>query len=118
MQKLEMFLHLVLGFRMLSFVDALGDVEDEEESYCEDDTGDGGNALGEKIDDGRREQHQMNRGQTERNLNTEILGGNRWWHLPAALAGEFEAQHQHRQAVEGEAPDHAERIRFAQGVDI
>ena len=39
-------------------------------------------------------------------------------HLPAALAFVLEAEHQHGQAFEGEAPDHAERVSLAEGVDI
>ncbi len=38
--------------------------------------------------------------------------------FPAAFALVLDAQHQHGQAVEGEAPDHAEGIGLAQQVDI
>src|SRR5207253_4648557 len=39
-------------------------------------------------------------------------------HFPAAFAFVLKAEHQHGQAVESEAPDHTERVRFAQHVDI
>src|SRR5437868_5203135 len=116
MQKLEVLLHLVLGFGMLALVDAFGDVEDEEERYGEDDACDRRDALGEQVDDGGRKQNQMHRGQAEWNLHSADPDVGR--HLPAALAGELETQHQHSKAVEGETPDHAEGVRFTQGIDI
>src|SRR3954452_21739895 len=103
MQELEMFLHLVLGFRMLSFVDPLRDVEDKDESHSEDDAGYGRNTFGEEVNNRRREQDEMHRRQTERDLDAANLDVGR--HLPAALAGELEAQHKHRQAVKREAPN-------------
>ena len=39
-------------------------------------------------------------------------------HLPAAFALVLEAQHQHGEAVESEAPDHAEGVGLAQQVDV
>src|SRR5262249_494911 len=39
-------------------------------------------------------------------------------HLPPALALIFEPQHEHRETVEGETPDHAERVGFAENVYV
>src|SRR5689334_2748303 len=39
-------------------------------------------------------------------------------HFPAALSFVFMPQHQHGEAVECEAPDHAERISFTQDIYI
>ena len=78
--------------------------------------GDGGDRLGEQIHDGGAKQHQEDRSQSERNL---VAGdGDVGRNLPAAFAFVFDAQHQHGQAVEGEAPDHAEGVGFAQQIDV
>ena len=54
--------------------------------------------------------------QPDRHFNFSDLDVGR--HAPSALAFVLEAQHQHGQAVEGEAPDHAERIGLTQDVDV
>src|SRR4051812_40048471 len=118
MQKLEVLLHLVLSFSMLALIDLLGNVEDKEERYREDDARNRGHALSKEVNYGRREQNQVDRSQTERDLEPEILCGNGRRHLPAALAREFKAQHQDSETVKGKAPYDAEGVCLAQGVDV
>ena len=111
-----MLLHLLLGQSMLAPVHLLGDGEDDEEDGSKRDSGDGGHGLGEQIDDRRGQQHQEHGGQSERDFAPGNVDVRR--NLPAALALVLEAQHQHGEAVEGEAPDHAEGVGFAQHVDV
>src|SRR5438128_2688162 len=73
MQELEVLLHLMLGFRVLTFVDLFGDVEDEEKCDGEDDAGYRRYTLREQVHDCGREQDEMNRCQTQRDLDASDL---------------------------------------------
>ena len=65
---------------------------------------------------GQREQRDGDHHQADRNLRLADVEIQR--HLPLARAGLLVAQHQHRERLHGEAPDHAERVGFAQHVDV
>src|SRR3954470_610212 len=63
----------------------------------------------------------MNGKKSERDLNLLAATYRQFkvdGHLPCALPLVFETQHQHGKAVEGEAPDHTEGVRFAEGDDV
>ena len=111
-----MLLHVLLGQGVLAPVDALGNGEDQEERAGKTQPGNRGDRLGEQIQDGGAEQHQKDGEQSHRNL---VAGdGDVGRHFPAAFALVLDAQHQHGQAVEGEAPDHAEGVGLAQQVHV
>src|SRR5262249_27307226 len=69
-----------------------------------------------EVDHSGRKQHQMHREQPNRHLNFADLDVGR--HSPAAFAVILEAQHEHRQAVEGKTPDHTESVGFAEDIHI
>src|SRR5207244_729338 len=116
LQQLEMFLHVLLGEGVLAAVHALGDGEDQEKAGGKGNAGHRGDRLGEEIHDGGTKQHQKHRGQAKRNL---VAGdGDIWWDLPATFAFVFDAQHQHGQAIEGEAPYDTESVSLTQQIDI
>src|SRR5207302_6689296 len=50
--------------------------------------------------------------------NLDSFDGEVRRHLPAALTGVFEAQQQHGEAVEDEAPHQPEGVGFTQHVDV
>ncbi len=72
--------------------------------------------LGEQVHDGGREQDGRDHNQAEGDLGLADVQIAR--HLPLAIARLGEAQHQHRQRLHGEAPDHAEGIERGQLVDV
>ena len=72
--------------------------------------------LVSQIDQGRGKQNQEDGGEADRDLGAR--DGNVWRNLPAPLTFVLEAKNEHGQAVEGEAPDHAEGVGFAQEVNV
>ncbi len=116
LQQLELVVHVVVGRGFLLSIGELGDGEDEEENRGKCDAADGGDGLGEKVDECRGEQDHGDRGHAEGDLVASDSEIDR--HFPAALAFVFEAEHEHGEALEGEAPDDTEGISLAQGVHI
>ncbi len=116
LQQLKVFLHVLLGQRVLAPVNAFRDGKDQEERAGKSETGNRGNRLGEQVQDGGTQQHQENREES----NWYFMSSDREvrWDFPAALSLVLDAQHQHGKAVEGEAPDHSEGVGFAQQVNV
>src|SRR6185437_16097774 len=115
-EQLEVLLHLLLCVLELLGVRALGDSEDDEECRREHYTTDGRNFFRRKVYERGGEQHHEYGEQADRNFFAKHPDVGR--NFPAALAFVLEAQHQHGKAVEGETPDHAERVRLAEDVHV
>ena len=111
-----MLLHLLFDMLELARIHPFRDGKDGEERGGEHQASDSGDLLGCKIYQRGGEQHHKNREQTERNFFATKLKVGR--DLPAALAFVLEAQHQHSQAIEREAPDHSKGVRFTEYVHI
>ena len=94
----------------------LGDDEDDVEDGREGHAPDRGQLLGEQVDDRDREQRDGDQRQADREFDAADPQVER--HPPLARAGLLVAQHEHREALEREAPDDAERVRLAQQVDV
>ena len=80
-----------------------------EKDHAESYSGNCGLILGEEVYDCRDEQNQENENHAQRDFfagNPQISRD-----LPLALFGLGIAQDQHRQRVQGEAPDHAEGVQ-------
>src|SRR5580704_3227492 len=90
--------------------------ENHEKHGAENDAGDGGFVLGEKIYDGGDEQHGRDYDETKRDLrlaDMEVTGN-----APFAVAGFGEAQDQDGQRLHGKAPDHTEGVQRGKGIDV
>ena len=112
MRAVELLQVLVMHPAAALVVIPLGGDEDGEENRREDQAADGGDGLGHQVRE-RREQHdQEHDEQADGELNVaplEIEGDHE-----LAMRAIFEPQHDHRQRFENEAPDDAERVRFAE----
>src|SRR5512142_1079734 len=116
MEQLEVFLHRRLRMCELPHVNALGNGEDDQEHRREYQARDRRNGLRHQVRDCGAEEHEEYRAEPYGKLDApdRQVG----WHFPAAYSLKFEAQHQHRETVESEAPDNTECVRFAQSVNI
>ena len=111
-----MFLHLLLGQRVLLAVDAFGNSEDEKNPAAKESPATVATDLVNRFTIAVASS-TMNTDASPTGISRPAMvmfGGTFQPRSPFV----FEAQHQHRQAVKGETPDHAERIRFAQYVNI
>src|SRR5277367_5748274 len=94
----------------------LGDGEDRKKHYAENHACDRGLILGEEIDNGGGEKHRRDDEEPERNFS--LADVKIAWNLPLAVAGLGETEHQHRQRLHGETPDHTKSVERRQLVDI
>src|SRR5271166_1182535 len=101
---------------MFAPVHLFGEGEDREEDRRKNQAAHGGHRLGEQIHDRGGEQNHPDRGQSDGDLDPKQVKVGR--HLPVAHSLVAVAQHQHGDGFEDETPDHAEGIRFTQGVDV
>src|SRR5450631_1373737 len=107
----------LLGLAMTLLGDmVLGDGEDREEDHAEDNARDRGLVLGEQIHNCGHEEHRRNDHEAHGNFRLPDVQMPR--NFPCAVARLGEAQHQHRQRLHGEAPDHSEGIQRGQLVDV
>src|SRR5581483_9797887 len=116
MEQLEVLLHLLFGVLELLCIRVFGDGEDYEERGGEDHSADGRYLLGREIHQRGGEQHHEYRKQSKGDFfpkNPQVRGN-----LPATFAFVLETQHQHGEAVEGEAPYHAKRMSPTENVHI
>src|SRR5579859_1302552 len=93
-----------------------GDRKHHIQDHGKDAASHGGHRLGEQVHHRDDEQGERYKAQTHRNLHPadmEIEGD-----LELALARTGVTQDQHRQAVHGKAPDHAESVQVGQEVDV
>src|SRR5260370_24737008 len=107
---------MLFGERVLFPIRVFGNREDHEEDRREGNTREGSYGLRSQVDEGRREQNEHDRKQTDgyfSSANGEVRGN-----LPAALTFVLEAQDEHRQTIERETPDHAEGVRFTEHIDV
>src|ERR1700722_357779 len=95
---------------------ALGNCEDGEESCAKYQARDGCLILGEQIHYRGDEQHPRGGQQAQRYLCLADVQVSR--HLPCAVSRFREAQHEHRDGLHGEAPDHPEGVERGQLVDV
>ena len=100
---------------LLAGVDPLGNHEQGIEHDGEGDAVNRGDLLGEQIGDRHQEQDQRGDAQADGNLPAADPDIER--HL-VFLVVPLVAQHQHAQRLQEEAPHHAERVGFAQQIDI
>src|SRR5580700_109534 len=111
-ELIELFRLAVPFFRHM----ALGEGKDGEKGGAENDSGDGGLVLGKQVDDGGEQQHRGNADQSYGDFGfaeVEVAGD-----FPGAVTGLGEAQHEHREGLHGEAPDHAKGVERGQHVDV
>ena len=101
---------------MLAAVHFFGESEDREKDNRKNQAAHRGHRLGEEIHDGGGQQNHADRGQSDRDFDSEEMKIGR--HFPVALAFIAVAQNQHGDGFEDEAPDHAESIGFTEGVDV
>src|SRR5882724_8837913 len=101
---------------MLATVDLFRNRKDNEESGGEADAGYGGDGFGEEIGDGYAEEDEEDGSDADGDFG--FADGDVGRDLPSALAFVFETQDEHGAAVEGEAPDNAESVGFAEEVDV
>ena len=112
MLELEVLVHLAGGEVMALLVVAFGQGEDDEERSSKDDTADGSDGLGKEIDDGGGEQDEEDRDESQREFSLSDADVKR--DLPAAFAVVLPTEDEHGERVEGEAPDDAEGVGFAE----
>src|SRR6267154_5331926 len=101
---------------MLAAIDLLRNRKDNEESGGEADAGYGGDGFGEEVGDGYAEQDEEDGCDADGDFG--FSDGDVGRDFPSAFAFVFETQDEHGEAVEGEAPDDAEGVGFAEEVDI
>src|ERR1017187_5574600 len=94
----------------------LGNGEDREEDHAEDNPRDRSLILGEQIHNCGHEEHRRNDHEAEGDFCLPDMQVPR--NFPLAVARLGEAQHQHRQRLHGETPDHSEGIQRGQLVDV
>ena len=99
----------------LAVVD-FGEFEDREKNDSEAGAGNGGHLLGEHVNNGEGKQGQRDHRQAHGDFDAADAEVER--HFPFAGAGLLVAQHQDREGLHGEAPDHAEGIGFAEHVHV
>src|SRR5215471_12285836 len=108
--EIELLESLAFGV-YLARINSLRDGEQHVEKYRERRSPDGGSLLREEIRDGHEEQSGGGQDQAKRNFRISDPKIQRDLVL---LVLSMEAQDQHAQRVHEEAPDYAERIRFAE----
>ena len=72
--------------------------------------------LGQEIQQGREQQHEEDQEQSEGDFDPAHMEIKR--HLEVARRAVLETEHDHRQGLEDETPDHAEGIGLAQHVHV
>ena len=100
---------------MFALVDELGNREQEEEHHHERDAVDGGQLLGEQVGDGGGAEDQCRQAEADRDFALAEADVQRELVL---LVMPLEAQRQHAEGLEEEAPYHAEGVRFTERDDI
>ena len=95
-------------------VDLLGGEEKAKEDEGEAQAADGGDLLGDEVHGSEQEEYERDGAQAERQLRG--AEGDVERHLPLPRTPVLEAQHEHRQRLEGEGPDDAEGIGLAERV--
>src|SRR6478752_6673332 len=106
---------MCVDFSMSRDVDSLGNREYQEKGHRKADAINGGVLLGEQVDHCGDHKDHSGRGQTDWDFFIADADVARDF---VFLVMALKAKRQHAKRLEGEAPDHAEGIRFAQQIDI
>ena len=94
----------------------LADCEHRKEDGAESNARDGGRGFGKEIGYGDQKQHQSDQAQPDRDFcagDLEVAGN-----FPLAWFLMSEAEHQHGQRFEREAPDNSKSIKRRQQIDV
>src|ERR1019366_9874018 len=97
-------------------VEPLRDGEHSKQKRAERNPRDGSQLLGEEVDDGGGKQQQRDQSQANWDLGFADVKVAR--DLPLAVLRFFEAQYQHGQRLESEAPDDTEGVERCQQVHV
>src|SRR5579863_9022184 len=90
--------------------------ENNKKHHTERDPGNGCFSFREQVHEGCGEQHGRDYYQSRRHFlpsDVEVP-----WYLPLSIQGFGITKHEHRQRLQGEAPNHAERVQTGQHINI